>query len=122
MATSRYSTIARRQGAKAGVAALVALENAIEQSPGGGYHTIDPTEAARLMVEGAGEKLTPRMEGFLAALGEYLAQALDGSLPAPASFRPLAAMTEEEVAAERADWNLYMTVTAHLRPSDLRRE
>lgn len=109
----------RRQGAKAGVAALVAIEDAIEQSPGGGYHTIDPTEAARIMLEATGEKLSPRMEGFLATLGEYVAQVYEGMVPAPASFRPLAAMTEEEVAAERADWNLYMTVTSRLPPPKL---
>jgi len=115
-----YQAALRRQGAKAGVAAIVKLEDAISKGGNEGrYYAIDPVEAGRIMSEGAGEKLSPRMEGYLAALGEYIGQICEGFCPAPTMFNPLAAMTEKEVAAERAGWNLYMTVTSHLPPPKL---
>lgn len=109
MATSTYSTLARRMGAKASMAALAKIKDVINEGGGkGGYHALDPVEAARMLIEGAGEKLSPRMEGYLAALGEYIGQTYEGALPEPALFLPLAAMTDEDVAAERQEWARYM--------------
>ena len=92
---------ARREGAKAALAAMASIDAAVSTGDSDGYHQIDPTEAARIMIEGAGEKLSPRMEGYLAALGEYIGQICEGWTPNIEAFQPLAAMTEKKAAAVR---------------------
>jgi len=93
----------RRQGAKAALAAIASIDTAVGAGDGGGYHAIDPIEAARLIIEGAGEKLSPRMEGYLAVFGEYIGQICEGWIPNIEAFRPIAAMTEKKAAAKLAD-------------------
>lgn len=103
MAESKYSTPARRMGAKAAVAALAKIDDSIANAEEGLYTAIDPGEVAYILIEGAGEKLSSKMEGYLAALAEYVAGCMEiGGILDASKWRPIAAMTGEEVEAERA--------------------
>lgn len=99
-----YSALKRRMGARAAVAALSKIENAVDSFDGDTFWALDPAEAARIVIEGAGVKLGPHLEGYLAALGEFIHLCMEGGVPYTQEFRPLAVQTAEEVEATRAFW------------------
>jgi len=92
-----------RDGAWAAMLVLAKLHGAVANSEyePDAVEAIDPVEAARIMLEAAGENLSPRMEGFLATLGQYLCACIDGGVLDVDAFEPFAMMDEAEQRAER---------------------
>lgn len=94
----------RRKGARAALAALQKLEDAVSQYNGETFLAVDPGVSAGILIEGTGEKLSPKAEGYLAVLSEYLAAAMEAGIPDLNSFTPLAAMNEAQEIVERQRW------------------